>query len=364
MAHKVFSSRSLIGTQMKEPIVHFRKSFIAPFAALGAAVMLPVSNATADPVAEFFSGTTLTYIQASGATGGYAAYSRVVVKHLSRFIPGNPSIQIQFMPGAGGVKGANYMYNVAAKDGSVIGMPLNSLAMFQLLRPEGVRYDASKFHWLVGLAQLNSVIVAWHDAPATTIEEARQTEIIIGSTARSADNYQQPMLANALLGTRFRMVTGYEGTQEMNLAMERGETHGRMTFWVSMQTTNPEWIRDNKVVPLVQVGARPIKDLPGVPSMIDLAETDDDKAIVRLLHVSAALGRTLYAPPGVPAERAAALRKAAEALVQDAAFLEDAGISRIEIDATPGAEIESLVQDALATPPALIERYKKAVGLN
>jgi len=333
---------------------------------VGAAVMTIAagSAAAADPVADFYRGKTVTYVQASGAGGGFAAYSRLVEKYLPRFIPGHPNVQLQFMQGAGGVKGANYVYNAAAKDGSVIGMPLNTVVIYQVLRPKSVKYDAAKFTWLVGLSQLSSVIVLWHTAPAKTLEDARKTELIIGSTAKSADNYQQPVLANALLGTKFKMVTGYDGSPGMNLAMERGETNGRMTFWESLVTTNADWIRDKKVIPLVQVGARAIKELPNVPRLIDLAKTESDKSIVRLVHISAALGRTIYAPPGVPAARAAALRQAAEALVKDRAFLEEAARRKIAIDATSGEELHGLIVDALRTPHDVVERYKQAVEFN
>lgn len=334
--------------------------------AAGAAIMVLMAGAAAvaDPVEDFYRGRTLTYIQASGAGGGFAAYSHLVERHLPRFIPGNPNVQIQFMPGAGGVKAANYVYNVAAKDGSVIGMPLNTVALYQVLRPKSVKYDAAKFTWLVGLVQLNSVILLWHTSPAKTLDEARKTELVIGATAKSADNYQQPVIANTLIGTKFKLVTGYDGSSGMNLAMERGETNGRMAFWESLVTTKADWLRDHKVIPLVQVGARPIKELPNVPRMIDLARSDSDKSVVRLLHISAALGRTLYAPPGVPAARAAALRKAADALVKDPAFLEDAAKRKVTIEPTPADELQSLIVDALHTPPAIVERYKQAVEFN
>jgi tripartite-type tricarboxylate transporter receptor subunit TctC len=333
---------------------------------VGAVLLTLAGNAAtaADSAADFYGGRTITYIQASGAGGGFATYSRLVEKHLPRFIPGHPNVQLQFMPGAGGVKAANYVYNVAAKDGSVIGMPLNTVALYQVLRPKSVKYDAAKFTWLVGLVQLNSVIVLWHTAPAKTLADARKMALVIGSTAKSADNYQQPMLANFLLGTKFKLVTGYDGSAGMNLAMERGETSGRMAFWESLVTTKADWLRDRKVIPLVQVGARPIGELPGVPRMIDLVKAADDKAMVRLLHISAVLGRTLYAPPGVPTARAAALRKAAEAMVKDKAFLDEARKRKITIDPTPASELRALIVDALHTPAALVERYKQAVEFN
>lgn len=333
-------------------------------AVLAGAMVLTAQSALADPVADFYRNRTITYVQASGAGGGYAAYSRLVEKHLPKFIPGNPNIQLQFMPGAGGVKGANYVFNVAPKDGSAIGMPLNNVVVYQVLRPDGVKYDSAKFTWLIGLVQLNSAIIVWHTAPAKTLEDARKTELVIGATAKSADNYQQPVLANSLLGTRFKMVTGYDGSPGMNLAMERGETHGRMTFWESLVTTNADWIRDRKFVALVQIGARPIKELPDVPQMIDLVKTSEDKAVVRLMHVNAALGRTLYAPPGIPADRAAALRRAVEAMAKDPAFLADAKARKVSIDVTSAEELAALINDALRTPPAQVERYKQAVEFN
>jgi tripartite-type tricarboxylate transporter receptor subunit TctC len=331
----------------------------------GAVLVVAVAgNAAADPVADFYRGKTITYLQASGPGGGFAVYSRLIEKYLPQFIPGHPKIQLQFMPGAGGVKAANYAYNVAPRDGSFMGMPLNTVALYQVLRPKSVKYDAAKFTWLIGLVELNSVILVWHTSPAKTLEEARKVPVVIASTAKSADNYEQPMLANALLGTRFKVVTGYHGSQGMSLAMERGEANGKMTFWVSLVATKPDWIRDKKVIPLLQVGVHPIKALPTVPRMIDLVKSARDKAVVRLLHINAALGRTLYAPPGVPKERADALRRAVTAMTKDPAFLAEAARRQVEIDPTPADELHALIVDALHTPQDAVERFKQAVELN
>jgi tripartite-type tricarboxylate transporter receptor subunit TctC len=341
-------------------------SIVRRFGQAGAvlAVLSYGVSARADSLADFYSNKTITFVQASDAGGGYATTTELLIKYLPAAIPGHPKVQIQFMPGAGGVKGANYVYNVAPRDGTAIGMPLNTVALYQVLRPRAVKYNAAKFAWLGGLASLNSVVAVWHTAPATTLDGARKTQLIIGATAKTGSNYEQPMMANALAGTKFKLVTGYKGSNSLDLAMERGETNGRMSYWQSWQATRPDWIRDKMVIPLVQVGARPIKELPGVPRMIDFAKTDQEKSMVRLLQVTAALGRTVYGPPGMADERRAALRRAIETITADPAFLKEADRRHIAIDATSGAELEALVTQALHIPPAVVTLYKKSVGLD
>lgn len=332
-------------------------------AVAAAAVAACAAPATADEVAEFYSGRTVTYIQASSAGGGYAAYSRLIVQHLPRFIPGNPAVQLQFMQGAGGVKGANFVYSVAPRDGLTIGMPLAAVVRYQILLPDKVRYDAAKLNWFGSASPLRSIIAVWNTAAAKSLADAQASEVIIGATAKSADNYQQPLLANYIAGTKFKVVPGYKGSKGMDLAMQTGETHGRMSYWESWQVNRPDWISDRRVITLIQVGARPIKGLDA-PRMIDLAKTPEQRAMVRLQHVTGAIGRAVYGPPGIPEARRAALGKAVEAVLNDPAFQNEARKRNVGIDPTPGTELTQIVHDALLIPQSVIARYKQVVGMN
>jgi tripartite-type tricarboxylate transporter receptor subunit TctC len=323
--------------------------------------------AAADPVADFFHNRTITFNVATPAAGGYPTYARVLTKHMEAHIPGSPGITLQFMPGAGGIKAANYLYNVAPRDGSVIGMPLSSVVLYEILKPESVKYNSSKFAWIGIMSSETEVIAVWHTAPAKTLADAKRIPVTIGATAKGALNYMDPALANALLGTKFRVVTGYSGGgggSSIDLALERGEIHGRMTIWQSWQTTHPAWLAQHKIVPLLQAepSEKPLPALAGVPRFQGLVKTDEDKKMVGLIRLTAQIGRCVYAPPSLPAVRVAALRKAMTETLADPAFLQEARSLRLAISPGSATRLESAVAELLATPERAVTRFKRAVG--
>jgi tripartite-type tricarboxylate transporter receptor subunit TctC len=336
-------------------VVKNKKFFLVSVAAL---VLTSNRPATAAAGQEFYRGNRLTFIVASGEGGGYAVQSRLFIKYLSRHIPGNPDIVVQFMPGAGGVKGANYMYNVAPRDGATLGMPLSPIVLDEILRPKAVKYKAEKFHWLGTLTKLNFVTMLWHTAPVRSIEDAKTTPLIMGATARGAPNYQEPKIANVLLGTKFKIVTGYRDTAAIHLALERGEINGQDSTWDSWYSMKGDWVKQRKIIPILQTGSDPAPGLADVPRFIDLVKSPQDKAVVALLNASWDIGRSIYAPPGIPADRAGILEMAVTKAVNDADYIADATARKFPHQPISASGIRKIVEAASHTDPSVAARLK------
>lgn len=319
--------------------------------------------AHAEPVAEFYKDQTITLYVAAGAGGSYGPYAQLTSKHLPRFIPGHGSMVTQYMPGAGGAKAANYLYAVAPRDGTSIGLLLKYIVINKVLGRPGLRYDPSKFTWLVSAGPINSVVQIWHEAPARTLEAARKTELIMGSTGKSSETYITPKLLNELVGTRFKIVTGYKGMTGMALAMEQGELHGRASSWDGVKSDKPGWIRGNKIVLIAQSGLEKNSDLPDVPRLVDLADNEEERRIFRFFGSGSTLGRIFVGPPGIPRERVAALRKAFDDMLEDPAFLEDAKKSKIVVEPKSWQEIEKLVHETVNVPEDTLQKAKDVLGL-
>ena len=324
-----------------------------------------VSPAAADAVADFYRGKTITYNLAVPDGASWGLYARTFIEHLRKHIPGNPTIILQVMPGGGGVAAGNFIYNVAVRDGTVIGTPLSTAIVFAATDPKEVTYDPRKFNWLGSLAVVQDVISVWHTAPAKTIDAAKKTELIMGATGKGSNSFQDIALANNLLGTKFKPVRGYKGGAEINIAIERGEVHGRSTTWETWPGSHPDWLKEKKVVHLVQLGPRKLADIgDDIPLFRDLVSTAEEKAIVDFVGLSLTMGRSVYAPPGVPAERVAALRAALVATVKDPDYIAQA--QRLALDTATwqtGEVIEKVVNEAFSLPPALIDKAKAAMDL-
>jgi len=324
-----------------------------------------VSPAGAQPVADFYRGKTITYNLAVPDGASWGLYARTFIEHLRKHIPGNPNIVLQVMPGGGGVAASNHIYNVAARDGTVIGTPLSTAIVFAATDPKEVMFDARKFNWIGSLAVVQDVISVWHTAPAKTIAEAKRTELIMGATGKGSNSFQDIALANNLLGTRFKAVRGYKGGAEINIAIERGEVHGRSTTWETWPGSHPNWLRDKKLVHLAQLGPRKLPEIgDDIPLFRDLVSDPEHKAIVDFVGLSLAMGRSVYAPPGVPADRIAALRAALIDTVKDPAYI--AAAKRLALDSAtwqPGEAIEKVVNDAFSMSPQMIEKAKAAMDM-
>jgi tripartite-type tricarboxylate transporter receptor subunit TctC len=286
----------------------------------------------------------------------YDTEGRLIVKHLARFIPGNPTIVAENMPGASGRNVASYMYNVAPKDGSVIALVQQSIPLAQAMRETGINFDAAKFNWLGTPSAPISVLAVWHTAGVKTIEDARQKEIAIGSTSTAGNNYVYPKLVKELVGAKFKIITGYPGGAPIDLAMERGEVQGRGSNpWNNYKLAHASWVSEGKLIAIVQMSRNKHPELPNVPRLIDLAKDDDSRKIFELMSVGADIGRPILTTPGVPADRVKVLREAFAKTMADPVFREEAARRDVEVDPTLGEELQTLVEKMLQTDQKTVD---------
>jgi tripartite-type tricarboxylate transporter receptor subunit TctC len=324
---------------------------------------LPVSNACAQAPADFYRGKSIElYINVS-VGGGYDLYARMVARHLGKHIPGNPTILPKNMEGGGGMRLANWLNNVGPKDGTVIAAVARAMAFEPLLGNKGAQYDGRRFNYIGSANDEVSVCVAWHTSGVKTFEDAQKTQLVVGTGGVSDDTYQYPALLNNLFGARFKMVPGYPGGNDINLAMERGEVHGRCSIpWSTVKATRKFWIDEKKVSLLMQYSLGKHADLPDVPLVMELAKTDEQRNILKLIFGRQVMGRPFVAPPDVPKDRVAILRKAFMDTMADKDFLAEAEKAKFEITPVAGEKIESLVLDVYRnTTPELAEKAGTAM---
>jgi len=332
--------------------------FVASIACLAAA------PGWAQSAAEFFKGRNVTITTATGAGSGYGVYARVIAKHLKRHIPGNPNVIVQFMPGAGGAKLLNYLYNVAPKDGTYIGFPLKFLAINTRIGRKGLKYDPTKFGYLGSLGPINSVIAVWKaTSPATTFSEMKSAQVIMGSTGKSSGTYITPTIMNSLLGTKFKVITGYRGMAPIEMAMEKGEVHGRAGSWDAIKSARSHWLKGDKISVVAQTGVERNFDLPDTPTLIELAKTQDAKDVIGFFANADSVGWLLITPPGVPGSRLAALQKALADTMADKAFIAEAKSRAFHVAAKSADGVKKMIDDTIGTSPALMAKIKAAMGV-
>ena len=319
--------------------------------------------AFADAVADFYKGKQIRMIIRSGVGGGYDLYARVLAMHIGKHIPGNPTVIPVNMPGGGGIKAANYVANIAPKDGTILTIVSQGLAVDQALGiNSSLEADLREFHWIGNMSSHNQVTVVWHTSATKTFEDAKKRETLIGTTGAGSVSTQVPAVYNNVLGAKMKLVVGYPDGSDVNLAMERGEVEGRATNpWTSYKAATPRLVAEKLIIPIMQVGMQKEPDLPDVPLMRDLAKTPEDKQIVDFMSAAVAIGRPIATTPGVPADRVAALRKAFDATLADPAFLADSEKQRMEIRAMTGEQLAKLVKDIIETPPDIREKVKHAI---
>jgi tripartite-type tricarboxylate transporter receptor subunit TctC len=332
------------------------------FAALAAAWILVAGiqgPAKAASVADFYKNKTVRFGVGANTGGGYDAYIRLLASHMARHLPGRPTVVVVNMPGAGGTKATNYVYNVAPKDGTHTIMPFFNHPVFQLIRPKGIKFDVRRMLWIGNMASLNSVLAVFHKAPVRSLADAKKSDLILSASGKGSETYIYPTLAGALTGARIRLVLGYRGTANMTVAMERGEVHGRGGSYMSWSSLRPDWVRDRKALFLVQAGLRKHPDLPNVPLMQELAKTPDEKAVVRLLSLPFLTSRAIAFPPGVPDDRLAAFRTAFDATMKDPRLLADAKKRRMDITPGNGQAVAAAIASMFKTSPAIIARARE-----
>ncbi len=338
----------------------FRSTIALTLTAL--AIASPAS-VRADAVSDFYKDKKLNLYVGYTPGGGYDVYARLLARHMSRHMPGNSSVLVQNMPGAGSVRLANWIYSVAPKDGTAFGTVARGVAFDTLFGVAGSQFDATKFNWIGSMNDEVSVCVAWHTSGVTSFEDSFKKELVVGGTGGSADTDQFPKVLNGVLGTKMRVVVGYPGGNDINLAMERGEVTARCGWsWSSVISTQQQWLRDKKINVLVQLSLAKHADLPDVPLVMDFAKTPEEKAILKLVFARQVMGRPFMAPPGVPADRVAALRKAFIDTQTDPQFLDEAKRALIEITPVPGERIQELVKEAYETPKPIIDKVAELLN--
>jgi tripartite-type tricarboxylate transporter receptor subunit TctC len=331
---------------------------------LGAALTL-IGVMTVPPevgaaTADFYQGKTLEIITSSGVgTDSYDTLSRLVARHIGQFLPGNPAVVVVNMPGAGGILAANQLYNIVPRDGTVIGMLDQAIYETQLFKVAGLRADVTKMNWIGRIISNNAVLFAWHTAAVQKIDDAYTKELIICSTG-SSSQLRWGMLKN-LLGLKFKLITGYKGTGEGLIAMERGEVEALSMPWTVFRVIRADWLRDKKVNVLLQTGVDRAPDLPDVPRVIDLARNDEQRQLLELFSTAEKVGRSLTAPPGLPPERVAELRSGFAATLKDPGFLADAANMQVSLTPLLGDDLQAIIEKSFDYPPTIVAKAQTLI---
>jgi tripartite-type tricarboxylate transporter receptor subunit TctC len=291
----------------------------------------------------------------------YDIYVRTFARHLGKHLPGNPNIVVQNMAGAGSLRAANFLYNAAPKDGNTIGMFARGLAMQQLLDATGVQYDARQFNWIGSQTSDVSMLIAWHERANKTIADAQKREMVIAGSGPGADSVIYPYILNGVLHTKFKVVTGYPGANDFLLAVERGEADGAAISWSTISAGRPEWITGKKINVLVQLGLKKHPEMGTAPLVTDFAKDDSDRGVLELIFARQDMAYPIVAPPGVPAERVAILRRAFDAVIKDPEYVADAKKQLLDVDAMRGEDIAKLLGRIFATPAPVVARAVAAL---
>ena len=311
----------------------------------------------------FFAGKTIQLIVSTGTGGGQDANARLVARHWINHIAGRPTMVVKNMPGAGHLRAANYLANQAPKNGTVLGAIVPAFLLAQVLESsKGIQFDAAKLSWIGSSATSNSTVYVWSKTQIQTMEDAMRQPVLMGATGAGSYTQIYPLILNAIAGTKFKVIAGYATTNDVNLAMERGEVQGRAgNNFNSLRMENPDWLREGKIRFLAQVGLTRDPDYPNLPLMQDFGKTEEDKRLLRLFSADIAVGRPFIGPPGMAPERLEELQRAFDETMADPAFLKDAQEMRIDVAPLRGEALQTIVSDIVATPPQIVARARQAL---
>jgi tripartite-type tricarboxylate transporter receptor subunit TctC len=326
------------------------------------AFALATTAAGAQPADNFFAGKTINIYCGYNPGGSYDLYARMIGRYLGKHIPGNPSIAVQNMPGAGSLKAANFLYQAAPRDGTALGVIVETHPLEQALKNTAVQYDAAKFSYIGRVAASNNVFLVWHTAPAQSLEESKSREVTIAGTGPGSIAELVPLLTNALIGTKFKIISGYPASNEAMVAMERGEVQSSSTSWTAIKVGKKHWLQEKKIKIILQTAPERARDLQDAPSLAELGNSPEDKQIFALYASGSAIGRALMGPPEIPAERVKLLRDAFQATMKDPEFLAEAGKLEVDIEPLSGEALAALVQKTLSLPDAVRLRAEAAFG--
>ena len=331
----------------------------------GAIVVAALSMLAGAPAQaqDFYAGRQINLIVGAASGGGYDLLARLMARHIVKHIPGSPLMIVQNMPAAGSIAAANHLYKVAPRDGTVIGVMQRGILLAPITNPGGVQYELAKFNWIGSLNSETGVVFANSSAPHKTTRDLFERELIVGANS-NVDPELSPKVYNALIGTKFKIVTGYNGTPAIQLAMERGEVQGIADWsWSSVKQQKPEWLARKLIVPLLQGALQRDRELPDLPNALDFVKTETDRRVMQLYFAQKTVARPVLAPPGIPADRLAALRAGFAALASDAEFLADADRQRLEAGPIPGPAVDKVIGLVTAETPEVIARFKAALGV-
>jgi tripartite-type tricarboxylate transporter receptor subunit TctC len=324
---------------------------------------LCANSAHAQSVESFYRGRTVTIVVGYSVGGGYDAHARVLARHLGRHLPGNPAVVTQNMPGAGSLRAANYIYNAAPKDGTTLGVFARGMAMEPLIGASSTSFDSRKFAWIGSGTNEVSVCATWHASKVKTWNDGLAIPFTVAGEGSGSDPDIFSVMLRNVFGVRLRLVSGYPGGADMTLAIERGEVDGRCGWtWSSVKLQRPDWAAGHQLNVLIQLAMQPSPELPGVPLITEFATTERQRQIVGLVLSRQAMGRPLVAPPGTPDDRKAALRRAFDATMADPDFVAEATARGLEVNPVTGADLDKLLVELYATPPAVIAEVKAIIA--
>ncbi len=338
------------------------RSFAALAATVGIGTAIAASPALGQSVSGFYDGRDIKMIVAAGAGGTYGIYARLLAKHWSKYIPGKPAVVVQHMPGGGGIKAAAFLHNAAPRDGSVIGMPLQTVAAAQVLRPTKAKHDVRQWQWIGNMAVLRNTVGVWQASGVASVADARKKSIVIGSTGRGGDMFMVPKLANEMLGTKFKIVLGYRGIRDVDKAIAGGEAQGRAGSWLSWKLAHKDWISDGKVRQILQVGFTRAKDLPDVPLMHELATNDRDRKVMEFFAQTTQIARSVVALPETPAYLVGALRSSFDRTMADKGLIAEAAKLNVPIEPMGWKEAQDAAIRTANVDPATLAHMRAALA--
>jgi tripartite-type tricarboxylate transporter receptor subunit TctC len=338
---------------------HLRRVLLPLGLPLALTLALVAGAATAqEPV---FAGKNVTMLIGFGPGGGYDLWARVIARHLGKHLPGNPTIIPQNMEGAGSYRAANYIYNVAPKDGTAIGAISRDAVLGPLTGTQGAQFDATKFSWLGTPAIETNICIAMNTAPVKSVADLKDKELVLGDTGIGTGTHSYPKALNDILGFKFRIVGGYPSSADVFLAMERGEVQGICESYDSVMVRRPDWIAKGTVNVLFQGGSAPNPELKGVPFVVDLAQKPEDKQAIEFLYAGQGIGRPYVAPPGMAPDRLKILRDGFTATMSDPDFIAEAHLRKLALDPEDGDRLEGVIKKAYATPKPIIDRIAELI---
>jgi tripartite-type tricarboxylate transporter receptor subunit TctC len=329
-------------------------------AAILAAVASLSSPAAAQAPEQFYAGKAIDLVIGYPPAGSNDTYARLLARHLGRHMPGNPNVVPKNMPGAGSFQALGHIYNVAPKDGSVIGIGAPTAPLDEKLGSQGVRFKTAEFNWIGRIDSLINIVFMWKTSPVKTIADAQRIESTLSGTGAGSTVSVYPTVMNNVLKTKFKLIMGYRGSSEAQLAVERGEVEGHSTSWTAVKVAHPDWLPSKSITILVQFGLNRHPELPDVPTVVELARNDEERAILRAVMNATEVGTAFFTTPGVPPDRVAALRRAFDATMKDPEFLEEARRTSLTVGPITGEELQKLVVEVSNLSPDLLEKVRAA----